>query len=158
METPQPPWANFLSLITCTVTSPMFKWNFLYFKVCLLFLVLPLSITEKHLIPLLLLIRDLQPLVQMPQSLYGPSLDPLQYIHASLLLGCPELVPALLNCATSAEQRAGSLPSPADSTAPRSPGGIGCKGALLACVNVHTSHVMYPSTTLPISYVQPICT
>lgn len=139
----------------------MFKWNFPYFKVCPLLLVLPLGITEKHLISLPLL-----PSSGIYSLSYLRCLNPftvLQWTHSSISMlpfywgvqnwsQHSQSVPPVLN------RGEGLSPHQLTALSPAAPGGIGCKGALLACVNVLTSCMMYPSTTLPVFDVQPICT
>lgn len=94
---------------------------------CLLSLVLSLGTTElSHSILITPPIRHLYILMRYPLiplntrknrlsqplltcqtflSLCSPSLDLLQYVHVSLVLGSPELYPALQTCLTSAEQK-----------------------------------------------------
>lgn len=112
----------------------MFKWNFLYFKVSPLLLVLPLGIAEEHLIPLPLLpssgiyslsyIRCLNPFMvlhwthSMPQF-YGGAQNWSQH---------SQNVPPVLS------RGKGPFPHQLTALPLTAPGGTGCMSALLACI------------------------
>lgn len=111
----------------------MFKWNFLYFNFCSFLLSLSLDITKKSLDPsshqvFITVVEDpsdpsllhckqfqlSQPLLKWKvfQSLHNfcdPSLDYLQHVHVSLVLGSSELEHSTAGVTHSTEQRARSI-------------------------------------------------
>lgn len=112
-----------------------FEWNFLYFSLCLLPLVLSLGTSENTLSPSSFLLSQLVihrgdselPLLQAEQSqlsqvflscqilhflthLQCPSLDLLECVHVCVVLGSPPLDTAIQLCPTRADSR-GSITS-----------------------------------------------